>query len=179
MRTSLADKIVDDGVDRLYRDDTYAVVRTPRGRTYVVQRVPPYVVEGIDKKLYYFDGVDIGLLVRACSRVTCSRRSVCRCLRNTVTCSSTVSATTSVCRDQAYFRELEGMPLAEGTLQHLEAARMTLCAGYMPQNAVMHPVDGVGRREVSLEEARRRWLPIYWYYKPRRSLAARMRSLID
>ncbi|MFP6642832.1 MAG: hypothetical protein VCF24_04615 [Candidatus Latescibacterota bacterium] len=98
VRTSLADKIVDDGVDRLYRDDTYAVVRTPRGRTYVVQRVPPYVVEGIDKKLYYFDGVDIGLLVRACSRVTCSRRSVCRCLRNTVTCSSTVSATTSVCR---------------------------------------------------------------------------------
>ena len=180
VRTSLAAEVAPGGPDALYRDDTYSVVRTPRGRTYVVQRVPPYVVEGIDKKLYYFDGVDIGLLVRAlqprdlftpqCVQVLQDYRHMFVYGFGNYICMP---------REQTYFRELDRSPLAEGILQQLEAARMTLCAGYMPQNAVMHPVTRVSRREIALDEARRRRLPIYWYYKPRRPLMARVHALLD
>jgi hypothetical protein len=180
VRTSLAAEVTPGRTDGLYRDDTYSVVRTPRGRTYVVQRVPPYVVEGIDKKLYYFDGVEIGLLVRAlqprdlftpqCVQVLQDYRHMFVYGFGNYICMP---------REQTYFRELDRSPLAEGILQQLEAARMTLCAGYMPQNAVMRPVTRVSRREIALDEARRRRLPIYWYYKPRRPLMARVRALLD
>ena len=67
-------------------------------------------------------------------------------------------------RDSQYFRDMYEMPLEEALLHHLESARMTLCAGYMPLNSAYHPIRSLGRRTLSEREARRRHLPIYRYY---------------
>ena len=163
----------------LYRDEVYTVRRTPAGRYYVSQRIAPYAVEGRNKALYYFDGGEVGLQLRAlthrelftpqCVQMLHDYRHMFIYGMGNYLCMP---------RDEAYGDELLALPLARAVLHHLESARMTLCGGYMPQNAVMHPVDGVGRRTISLAEVQRRKLPVYWYYKPRRSLRAKARSLV-
>jgi len=150
----------------LYRDEVYAVVCTPRGRYFVCQRLPEYAVEDMDGTLYYFEGVEIGIQLASTSpakvlRAVCVQ--VMHPYRHMFVGNIGGAALVCMPRPASYFAELHGLDLAEGLLRHLEAARMTLCAGYTPDSAPWHPLASLKRKVVSAEEAARRGLPVYWF----------------
>ncbi len=164
----------------LYRQEPYAVIRTPRGRCFVCQRLPPYVVEGMDKKLYYFDGAEIGIHVTTTqvqSVITCACVQVLHSYKHMFV--GTLGTGNFICmpRDHSYYQALNREPLERALIEHLESARMTLCAGYQPVNSSVHRIQSVGRRTISLSEVRRRNLPVYWYYEPRRSARSKVMSM--
>lgn len=164
----------------LYRRDPYAVIRTPRGRCFVCQRQPPYVVEGMDRKLYYFDSVEIGIHLSATqvqSVITCACVQVLHAYKHMFV--GTIGCGNFICmpRDHSYYQALNRQPLERALLEHLESARMTLCAGYQPANSSVHRIQTVGRRTISLAEVRRRNLPVYWYFEPRRSARSKVMSM--
>ena len=160
----------------LYRDEVYAVVCTPAGRYYVCQRIPPYVVEDMDGTLYYFEGVEIGIQLTSTSPAKVLR-PVCVQLMQEYRHMFVghIGGAAYVCmpRPSSYFDEVHSLEFTEGLLRHLEAARMTLCAGYTPDSAPWHPLNSLGRRALTAAEAGRRGLPVYWFPRPGDKAAAR------
>jgi len=75
----------------------------------------------------------------------------------------------SICmpRPGEYYRRLHGLPLEEAILQHLEAARLTLCSGYFYEKGHIsyHDIGELGLRVISPDEAHTRQLPVYRYYR--------------
>ncbi len=179
VRAGLATDSDGSSCEALHREGVYCVHRTPRGRTYVSQQQAPYVVEGTDKKLYYFGAAEIGISIHhiepravlhgQCGQVLHHYPHMFVYGMGNVICMP---------RPTPYYEGLHKMPLEEGLLHHLEQARMTLCAGYLPLSSAVHPIQATGRPTISLSEARRRHLPIYWYDKPRRRLRDQVRSLV-
>ena len=170
----------DDGECDIYRHEPYAVIRTPRGRCFVCQRLPPYAVEGIDKKLYYFDSAEIGIHIATTqvrSVITSACVQVLHSYRHMFV--GTLGIGNFICmpREYSYYQDLNRQPLEGALLEHLESARMTLCAGYQPANSSVHRIQSVGRRTISLSEARKRNLPVYWYYEPRRGARSKVMSM--
>jgi hypothetical protein len=162
----------------LHRDGAYAVYRTPRGRTWVAQQQAPYVVEGADKKLYYFSAAEVGISVYNTQARTVLHAQSAQVL-HPYPHMFVYGMGNFICmpRSSQYYDRLQDMPLEEALLHHLEEARMTLCAGYLPQSSGVHPIEATRRPTISLVEARRRRLPVYWYHKPRRRLRDQLRSL--
>ena len=164
----------------LYRDERYAVMRTPRGRYFVSQLLPAYVIESIERKLYYFDAAEIGIAITSTNvRKVVSPQAVqvMHAYRHMFVGFMGDGHFLCMPRDQTYFDELHRLPLECSLLRHLESGRLTLCAGYQPVNAGVHPIHTTGRRTISLAEARKRHLPIYWYDRPRRALRSRVMSM--
>ena len=164
----------------LYRDERYAVIRTPRGRYFVSQFLPAYVVESIDRKLYYFDAAEIGIAITSTDvRKVISPQAVqiMHAYRHMFVGVMGDGHYLCMPRHQSYFDELHRLPLEYSLLRHLESGRLTLCAGYQPVNAGVHPIHATGRRTINLAEARKRHLPIYWYDHPRRALRSRVMSM--
>lgn len=163
----------------LYRDEVYAVICTPGGRYHVCQCVPEYVVENMDGTLYYFEGVEVGIhLATTC--VPKVLRPVCVQLmqeyRHMFVGHIGGGAFVCMPRPTRYFVELHNQRLEEALLHHLEAARMTLGAGFTPDSAPWHPLASLGRRALSAEEARQRGLPVYWFPRPGGKAGARSSS---
>ncbi|MFH1572200.1 MAG: hypothetical protein ABIL09_29690 [Gemmatimonadota bacterium] len=153
----------------LYRDEVYAVICTPGGRFYVCQRVPEYVVEDVDGTLYHFEGVEIVIHVASTSAAAVIRPvcvQVMQEYRHMFVGHIAGGAYVCMPRPSAYFAEVHGLRLEEALLRHLEAARMTLCAGYTPDSAPWHPLGTLRRRVLSAEEAERRGLAVYWFPRP-------------
>ncbi len=164
----------------LYHDDRYSVIRTPGGRHFLSYRLPPYVIEGVDRKLYHFDGAEIGIAITSIDVrqvITSQAVQVLHAYRHMFV--SFMGNGHFVCmpRGLPYFNELYRLPLEEALLRHLESGRLTLCAGYQPSNAVLHPIQATGRRTISLNEARKRSLPVYWYDRPRRGIRSKVMSM--
>ena len=163
----------------LYRRDPYGIIRTPRGRYFVTQRQPPYVVEGMDKKLYYFDGAEIGIQItstRVKGVITSACVQVLHSYRHMFVGSLGVGNFICMPRDYPYYQDLYRQPLERALLEHLESGRMTLCAGYQPVNASIHRIQTVGRKTIGLAEVRRRNLPVYWFNEPRRKVSSKVMS---
>ena len=155
----------------LYRNERYAVIRTPRGRYFVCQRLPPYVVEGIDKKLYYFEGAEIGIQITSTQVkgvITSACVQVLHSYRHMFVGSLGIGNFICMPRDFAYYEDLYRRPLERALLEHLESGRMTLCAGYQSVNACVHPIQSAGRKTIGPSEVRRRNLPVYRFRDPRR-----------
>lgn len=148
----------------LYRSGGHAVIRTPLGKHYLCRQVPPYALEAENRLLYYFDSVEFGIEIS-------TTRTGDVILPNVVLAThpyrhmfiSNLEAKHIVCmpRPKLYYHRLHQLPLEEAMLEHLESARMTLCAGYGPDNSGFHPIDVLGREVISEEEARARRVPIY------------------
>ncbi len=66
-------------------------------------------------------------------------------------------------RTQEYYDRLRDLPPEDALTEHLENARLTLCAGYLPHTAPFHPIEEVGRKTISENRAQSRNLPIYRY----------------
>ncbi len=157
-----------------------AVIRTPRGRCFMCQRLPPYVVEGMDKKLYYFDSAEIGIHVTTTqvqSVITCACVQVLHSYKHMFVGGLGTGSFICMPRDYSYYQALNRQPLERALIEHLESARMTLCAGYQPVNSSVHRIQSVGCRTISLPEVHRRNLPVYWYYEPRRSARSKVMSM--
>ena len=150
----------------LYRGKEGAVMRTPAGRYFACLQMPPYVVEGDDRKLYSFEAAEIGIQIVS----TDARKGirpvsvqVLHAYRHMFV--SGWGGGNFICmpRSESYYEELSQLPLEEALLRHLESARMTLCAGYTPLSSPAHSIQTLGRPILSEEEAQRRGLPIYRY----------------
>ena len=169
-----------DGQCDLYRDERYAVIRTPRGRYFVCQFLAPYVVESMDRKLYYFDAAEIGIAITSTDVrkvVTPQAVQIMHSYRHMFVGFMGGGHYLCMPREGSYFDELHHLPLERSLLCHLESGRLTLCAGYQPVNAAVHPIQATGRRTISLGEAKKRHLPIYWYDRPRRALRSKVMSM--
>jgi len=150
----------------LYRGKGGAVIRTPAGRYFACMQMPPYVVEGDDRKLYSFEAAEIGIQI-----VSTDVREAIRPVSVQVLHEyrhmfvSGWGGGNFICmpRPDSYYENLCQLPLEEALLRHLESARMTLCAGYTPRSSPAHSIQTLGRPVLSEEEAERRGLPIYRY----------------
>lgn len=150
----------------LYRGKGGAVMRTPAGRFFACLQIPPYVVEGDDRKLYSFEAAEIGIQVVSTDVRKAIRPvsvQVLHAYRHMFV--SGWGGGNFICmpRSEGYYEELCQFPLEEALLRHLESARMTLCAGYTPLSSPAHSIQTLGRPVLSEEEAQRRGLPIYRY----------------
>jgi hypothetical protein len=158
----------------LYRGKGGAVMRTPSGRYFACLQMPPYVVEGDDRKLYSFEAVEIGIQVVSTDVRKAIRPvsvQVLHAYRHMFV--SGWGGGNFICmpRPESYYEELCQLPLEEALMRHLESARMTLCAGYTPLSSPAHSIQSLGRPVLSEEEAQRRGLLIYRY--PFRSKGSR------
>ena len=152
----------------LFQDETYAVVATPRRRYFLCQHILPYAVEGPDHKLYFFEEVEVGMQITHTDVEQLMQPRKVRVMhpyRHMFLSDGGVSEPICMPRPERYYRELRQLPLEEALLRHLEAARMTLCAGYTPASTPYHSINLLGRRTLCQEEALERGLPIYRYYR--------------
>ena len=149
----------------IYRIGGYAVHRTPRGRYFVSQYQPPYVIEAQDGRLFYFGGAEVGIEVNALKASAVVHSQSARVLHPYPHMFVFGGGFICMPRPQEYFAELSKRPLEEALLLHLEGARLTLCAGYLPQSVGVHPVEGTGRPVLHKGEVKRRRLPVYRYNK--------------
>ena len=155
---------------RVYDNGRHAVVRTTMGRQWVTLRVPPYVVEGENRRLYRFGAVEIGICLtgdKVSDVVHGSAACVIHPYAHMFVLGGDSGSPICMPRSAQYFRRLHRLPLAEAVLQHLESARMTLCSGLFHQNwsTPYHPIASVALGRISATEARRLQLPIYRYYR--------------
>ena len=152
----------------LFQDETYAVVATPRDRYFLCRHIPPYVVEGPDRKLYFFEEVEVGIQIAHTDieqLIQPRKAKVMHPYRHMFLSDSGTSGAICMPRPETYYRELHRLTLEEALLHHLEAARLTLCAGYTPASTPHHSIHFLNRRTLREEEALERGLPIYHYYR--------------
>lgn len=164
VREALPNRAEQAASTELYRSGSYALIRTPLGKHFLCRRVPPYALESESGLLFYFDAVEVGIEISA----TRTEEVI---VPNIVLAThpyrhmfiSNLESKHIVCmpRPKLYYHRLHQLPLEEAMLEHLESARMTLCAGYGPNNSGFHPIDVLGREVISEEEAKARRVPIY------------------
>jgi hypothetical protein len=148
----------------LYRSAGYAVIRTPLGKHCLCRQIPPYAVEAEGGLLYYFDSVEFGIEISATRTEDVIHANVVLAThpyRHMFI--SNLEGKHIVCmpRPKLYYHRVHQLPLEEAMLEHLESARMTLCAGYGPLNSGFHPLDVLEREVISEKEAKARKVPIY------------------
>ena len=153
----------------LFVDERYRVFRTPAGRYFLSRRISQYAIEGRDRKLYCFGEAEFSIQItglRPAEVITSYGVRVFAEHYPHIFVDSLGGALV-ICmpRSQAYFRSLFRLPLEEALQRHLESARLTLCAGYVPENSLLHPIHVLGRTTISEGEARLQRLPIYRYYQ--------------
>lgn len=154
----------------LYQDSTYAVLRTPTQHYFVCRRIPPYVVEGWDHRLYLFPAVQVGVpLISLDPEQVLSPLAarVMHAYRHMFSYSSEGGGAICMPMPSTYYPNLYRLPLEEALLRHLEAARMTLCAGYHEGNRgyALHDIQRLNLAAISPQEVRDRGLPVYRFYR--------------
>jgi len=157
-------------VARTYDNGLHAVVQTAMGRLWVTLRVPPYAVEGENRRLYRFGAVEIGICLtgdRASDVIHGSAACVTHPYDHMFVLGGDSGSPICMPRSAQYYRRLHRLPLAEAILRHLEAARVTLCSGLYSQSwsTPYHPIASVAQGQISTTEARRLQLPVYRYYR--------------
>ena len=155
---------------QLYSDDAYSVLQTPGGTSFLCQRIPPYVVEGSDRRLYYFDALQLGLGLHDTSPDRLIREHAAMAMhpyRHMFVLDDDVGSTVCMPRPQKFYRRLRQLPVVEGLLAYLDAVRLTLCSGYFAGNQSMpyHSITSLGRPVLSRAQAHRRRLPVYPYHR--------------
>ena len=158
------------GQYEVYRDAIYSVICAPHGRYVLCRRLAPYVIEGEDQQLYYFDAVELGLPLGSVEVSQVVRPHVVRVMhpyKHMFVHRYDAAQIICMPRSETYYSTLHQLPLEEALLRHLESARLTLCAGYTPAVSAFHPIGAVSRRVVSPEEALARGLPVYRYHRGR------------
>lgn len=154
----------------VYQSPPYTVFRTQRQHFFLCRQLPPYVIEGQSRALYLFPGVQIGIPITALEADTVLWPLAARVMhayRHMF--AQSFGGWTPICMPQptGYYTRLHQLPLEEALLQHLESARMTLCAGYHQGNraAIFHDIARLHMPRISLAETQARNLPVYRYYR--------------
>lgn len=154
----------------LYQRRHYRVLRSQKRNYFVCRQIPPYVVEGQDRALYLFPQVQVGVPITALEVDEVLRPFSARIMhayRHMFAHSAGACAPICMPLPADYYARLYQLPLEEALLQHLEAARMTLCAGYHEGNrsAVLHDIRRLNLPRITRLEAQSRGLPVYPFYR--------------
>ena len=153
----------------LFVNQRYRVIRTPAGRYFLSQRILPYAIEGRDAKLYWFGEAEFGIQITGLRPAEVFTPYGVRVYAEHYPHMfvDSLGGALVICmpRSQTYFRGLFRLPLEEALQRHLESARLTLCAGYVPENSLLHPIHVLGRKTISEGEALRLKVPVYRYYR--------------
>ena len=157
-----------------YRDACHAVVRTPKGHHFLCRYLPPYAVEGPDRRLYRFGAVEIGLWIGDTDPARVIRSGAARVMhsyRHMFLLGGDTGSVLCMPRHNDFFHRLHRMPLAQALLEYLEEARMTLCSGYFEDSWSIpyHDVRELDQRVIEPEEARAQGLPVYRYYRKKKA----------
>ena len=154
----------------IYQDEVHAILPLPDGRLFCCRYLSSYAVEGVDRKLYYFEPVRIGIHL---SQTTTAEvlgpgaAVVMQPYKHMFVVCEAPQVSICMATAHSYFRELWKLPLEEAFIRHLEAARLTLCSGYFHNSGSMahHSIEEFRRPQISEKEAAKRCLPIYRYYR--------------
>ncbi len=153
-----------------YRDRERSVVCGRDGSIFCCQEVPPFVVEGADRKFRRFDGVRVG--VRLCSLEPQEVLSeggayVMQRFDHPFVFGYGDEGRLCMGHDYDFFQRFWQMPLEEGIVEYLNAARLVLCAGYFeaPGAPPFVPDEMTKRPVIGLRKARKQKLPVYRYYR--------------
>lgn len=154
----------------LYQGGAYAVLCSPRRHYFCCRQLPPYVVEGQDRALYLFGGVQVGVPIidlEVSEVIRPFSALVMHAYRHMFAHSAGGTRLICMLQPADYYQRLHQLPLEEALLQYLEAARMTLCAGYHEGNraALLHDIRRLGKPQISLREAQAQGLPVYRFYR--------------
>ena len=137
------------------------------GRYFLSRRISQYAIEGRDRKLYCFGEAEFGIQIAGLRPAEVITPYGVRVFTEHYPHMfvDSLGGALVICmpRSQAYFRSLFRLPLEEALQRHLESARLTLCAGYVPENSLLHPIHVLGRKTISEGEALLRQLPVYRY----------------
>ena len=158
------------GFRTLYQGSRHAVRINPDGQYALCQQVPPFVVEGPDRQLFYFGAVEIGVWITSPDpfrAIGAGQVQVMHPYRHMFVMGTKAGATICMHPPDGFYRELQAMPLAQGLPGLLEGARMTLCSGFFSRNpeAVFYSGWPLSDAPISAAEARQRRLPVYRFYR--------------
>ena len=153
----------------LFRKGDHSVIETPLGKTFLCRKLSPFAVEAEDGRLYYFDEIEYGIEITGTETRDVIRPNAVLAMhpyRHMFV--SNLGNMYIVCmpRAELYYRRLYQLDLETAMLEHLESARMTLCAGYDPASSFLHPIQTLGREVIGEKEAAARKVTVYPYYRP-------------
>ena len=154
----------------LYRDRERSVFVGKDGSIFCCQHVPPFVMEGSDRKLRLFQRVRVGVRLVSLKPqdvLPMDGAYVMKPYDHVFVFHFDRLGRLCMGHDYAFFERFWKMPLEEGILEYLNAARLVICAGYFDagDDPLFLPTETEGRPKISLREARRRKLPVYRYYR--------------
>lgn len=154
----------------LYRHHPYSVLRSAKRNYFICRQIPPYVVEGQDRALYLFPQVQVGVPITALEVDEALRPFSARIMHAYHHMfAHSAGACEPICMPlpNGYYARLCELPLEDALLQYLEAARMTLCAGYHEGNtsAAFHDVRRLNMPRITRVEAKARGLVVYPFYR--------------
>ncbi|MDP6776490.1 MAG: hypothetical protein QGI83_06985 [Candidatus Latescibacteria bacterium] len=155
--------------ETVYRDGERSVRSGTGGSLYCWQRVPPFAVEAPDGKLRQYEEAEIGVHLK-----TLTPEVVLPVGGPEIGCHYPhpyvfdLGGQSRLCmgHDVAYFQRFWNMPLEEGIVEYLNAARLVLCAGHFEGGGEPLVDNGASERpRIGLREARKRRLPVYRYFR--------------
>ena len=151
----------------LYRDADYAVTCTSAGKFFCCRQLSAYAVEGPEGQLYYFDPVEIGVQLTGASTNCVVHPGTARVMHpyfHMFVGDQQAGSPICMPRPEEYYARLEEIPLEEALLQHLDAARLTLCAGYTQNCGPYRLIQHLQRPTITQEKAADRQVPVYRQY---------------
>jgi hypothetical protein len=154
----------------IYRDRERSVIWGQDGSIFCCQEAPPFVMEGADGVLRKLNRVRVGVRLSSLKpqeALPAGGAYVLEPYEHAFVYHFGGPGRLCLGHDPAFFQRFWEMPLEEGIVEYLNAARLVLCAGhfevsdappYVPEKIDRHP-------RVSLREARAQGLPVYRYYR--------------
>ena len=151
----------------LYEDQMHSVV-VQAGQVYCCRKIPPYVVEGRDRKLYRFGEVTVGVPIPDVAPTAVLCESTVRVMHEYDHMFVYGGAGACICmpKPAAYYQKLQRQPLEDGIVELLESARLTMCSGYFEgcHAPYRHLSPSLAPR-ITAAEARKDKLPVYRFYR--------------
>ncbi len=158
----------------LYRDRERTVTVGHDMNVFVRQQIPPFVAEGPDKKLYLYQSVQVGVRLESLDPKTVLPQDgayVMQKYDHVFVFSHGALGKLCMGHDHPFFRRFWEMPLEQGIVEYLNAARLVICAGHFDSGdlgldeLLLEPDRDGERSTITEAAARKRKLPIYRYYR--------------
>lgn len=156
----------------IYQDRERSVVIGPDGTLYCCQEIPPFVLECSDRKLRFFDRVQMGIKIASLSTedLIWEGAYIMSAYNHMFICSSDESGHLCMGDKLPFLQRFKNLPLEQTIVEYLNAARLIVCAGNFDLGngcgpGGYHNDTGLDRPIISSQKAKNKGYPIYRYHR--------------
>ena len=154
----------------IYRDRERSVMIGRDGSIFCCQQVPPFVMQGSDRKYRLFERVRVGLRLSSLDPqdvLPMDGAYVMERYNHLFVFKYGELGRLCMGHEFGFFDRFWDMPLEQGIVEYLNAARLVICAGHFDEFGMNDyvPESIATRPKISLRSAKAKGLPVYRYYR--------------